>query len=459
MPRSLLAVLLLASGFAALLALARPASAQAEGELVDGIVAVVGTEPILRSDVEALAFTYARGGALTDELRRAALRELVGQRVVAAHAERDTTVQVTPDEVNEALDQRTDQLVRQVGSEEAVEELYGKSLAQLKEDYRDEVRRQLRAQRFQQREYFRVRITPPEVRQWFREIPADSIPEVPELIRVSHIVRFPTVNPAAEAEARAEVAAIRDSIATAAATIEEMAERYSDDPGSNAAGQGGRYAAINLRDLVPEFGAVASRLQPGELSQPFETEFGYHVMRLNQRRGDVVDFNHVLIRVDDTQTDPSDAVETLAMLRDSVLTGGASFARLAREFSEDEPSAVRGGAVVVPQTGDRDLRFEALSPRWQATLGALAVGEISEPAEVDLLDGRSAYHIALLERRVPPHRLSLETDYPLIEEFALQEKRQRELARWAEELRADVYIACKDPTYCSDDLGALSADF
>ncbi len=426
---------------AALLLSLPAAQAQPTGQ-VDGIVAVVGSNVILRSDVEALALQLSRGGRATDDTRRQALDDLITQQVLVEHAQRDTTVAITPDEVNDALDQRTEALVQQVGSEEQVMQIYGKSLAQLREDYRAQVRDQLLAQTLQRRKYFEVRITPQEARQWFEQIPADSVPEVPELVRVAHIVRFPEVDQASRDEARAQIDAIRDSIATDAATIENLAQRYSDDPGS--AQRGGRYQRVNIRDLVPEFGAVAARLEPGELSTVFETQFGFHVMRLNERLGDVVDFNHVLIRVDQSRTNPTEALATLEAVRDSVVTGGASFALLAKEFSEDETSAARGGNVTVPQTGDRDLRYGALDPSWHTTIDTLDAGEISQPAPVELLDGRQAYHIVLLQKRTPAHEMTLAVDYPLIEEFALQDKRQRVMEEWIRELRESVYVAIKD---------------
>ncbi len=428
-----------------------PASAQPTGE-VDGIVAVVGSHVILRSDVEALALQLARGGAVPDEARRQALDDLITQEVFVEHAGRDTTVVVSPDEVGDALDERTEALIAQLGGEDQVVALYGRSVSQIREDFRDQVRDQLLAQTFQRRKYFQIRITPQEVRQWFARIPTDSLPPVPELVRLAHVVRFPAVDQRARDAARQKIEAIRDSIATGAAPIEAVAERHSEDPGS--AQRGGRYERVSIRDLVPEFGAVAATLQPGELSQVFETQFGFHVMRLNQRLGDTVDFNHVLVRIDESQTDPSAAIATLGMVRDSVLAGG-SFPRLAKEFSEDETSAARGGNVTVPQTGERDLRYEALGPSWHAAIDTLEVGEVSRPAAVDLLDGRSAYHIVLLQKRTPAHTMTLETDYPLIEEFALQEKRQREMAEWIRELREEVYIAIKDERFADDDEQAV----
>ncbi|MEP0545343.1 MAG: peptidylprolyl isomerase [Rhodothermales bacterium] len=433
----------------AVLLFAPAAVAQPVGQ-VDGIVAVVGSNVILRSDVEALALQLSRGGAVTDVVRRQALDDLITQEVLVEHAKRDTTIIVTPDEVNETLDQRTEALIAQVGGEDQVIQLYGKSVAQLREDFRKQVQNQLLAQTLQRRKYFQVRITPQEVREWFAAIPADSIPEVPNLVRVANVVQFPDVDQSARDEARATIDAIRDSIATGAETIEALAQRYSDDPGS--ATRGGRYASVNIRDLVPEFGAIAATLNPDELSQVFETQFGYHVMRLNNRVGDVVDFNHVLIRIDASRTDPTEALATLEMVRDSVLTGGASFALMAKEFSEDETSAARGGNVTVPQSGDRDLRYDALSPTWKQTLDTLEVGEISQPANVELLDGREAYQIVLLQRRTPAHPMTLADDYALIEEFALQDKRQQVMSEWIDELRRSVYVAIKDESLRSPDI-------
>ncbi len=434
--------------------LIQDAHAQRDGQLLDGVVAVVGSQAILASDVDAMAIAMARGSSPTTSLRRSALRDLITQQAIAEYALRDTTLTVSEEEVSQVLEERTRELIQQLGGEEAVVELYNRSVVQLQQDYRRDVRRQLLAQAAQRRVYFNVRVTPPEVREWFARIPADSLPEIPELVRVAHIVRFAELEPAAREEARQRIEAIRDSI-DAGASIETMAERYSDDPGSRT--QGGRYAGINLRDLVPEFGAVAGTLEPGEVSHVFETQFGYHVMRLNSRRGDILDFNHVLIQLDQERTDPTSAIATLTMVRDSVVHRDASFGRLAREFSEEPQSAARGGNVLVPQTGDRDLRFEALGADWRTTLDTLEVGEVSMPTRVSLLDGRQGYHIVTLQRRVPPHRMSLETDYTLAEEFALQEKRQIELDRWISRVREQVPVTCIDELLCQGQTSTVTA--
>lgn len=416
-------------------------------QVLDGVVAIVGSHPILRSDVEALAMSLGRTNAPTTDMRQYAASQLITQRIMVEHAQRDTLLTVSEDEVQRVLHERTQMLISQVGSEAAVVEMYGRSIAQIQQDYRQEIRDELLAQALQRQEYFRIRITPQEVREWFQAIPADSLPHIPELVRLAHIVRFPTVNPGARQEAMDRIQSIRDSV-DAGIPFEDLARRHTDDPGSQ--NTGGRYTGMNIRDFVPEFGIMAGSLQPGEVSQVFETQFGYHFMRLNSRQGDVIDVNHILITVDDSQTDPASAISTLQTLRDSIITYNIPLGRLAREYSEDEYSAGRGGNIVVPQSGERDLRLEALSVNWQRTIADLEVGEISQPQPVDLLDGRSAYHILLLQRRTPPHRLSLETDYALVEEFALQDKRRRELENWQLGLIGTVQVVCHVASLCGE---------
>ncbi len=421
-----------------------PARAQ-QPEVVDEIVAVVDDEIILRSDVNVLLVSFLQQQQIpySDELWFEALNDLINQKVLLIHARKDTTLTVSEEQLKQALDERVRILAARVGGEERLQELYGKTILQLKDEYRDEVRDQLLAQSFQQRKLQQIKITPTEVRQWFEKIPADSLPEIPETVRLAHIARFPKLDPAAREEAMHIMRAIEDSL-RAGVPFEELARRYSDDPGSAA--NGGRYQGFNIKDLVPEFGAVASTLQPGQISSIFETPFGLHIMRLNSRQGDIIDFNHILIRIDDTRTDPTEAIAFLNTLRDSVLIHHVPFEALARRHSEDEYTKARGGYLVDPRTGERDLPVAALSPAWQRTIDTLQVGEISKPAEAELLDGRNAWHIVWLQQRTPAHRMNLEQDYARIEQLALQEKRQRVMAAWLEKLKESVYIEIRVPT-------------
>lgn len=416
------------------------AAAQSNTPVVDEIVAVVGDKIILRSDVDGYVMNLVRQQQVpySQDLWVQALNQLIDQQVMSVVAKRDTTIVVSDDQVEQALTQRVDEMVRQVGSEAKLEELYGKSLLQVKADLRDEFRDQLLAEQLQRRKMGQIKVTPSEVKDWFAQFPTDSLPTLPEMVRVSHVVRYPSLTAAAKAEARGILTTIRDSIVTGGADFEEMARQFSDDPGSATAG--GHIEDTQLGDLVPEFAAVASRVPIGEVSQVFESPFGYHILRVNERRGDVIDFNHILITIDDSNIDPAATVEYLSTLRDSVLTQNVPFELIAKRHSEEAQSAAYGGRVMDPRTGERDLFLESLGPTWQMTLDTLEIGEVSTPAEVELLNGRRAYHIVLLQKRVPSHRWNIETDYARIEQYALQEKRARELEQWLQKLRKDVYV-------------------
>ena len=432
-----------------LLALALAASPDAQpvraGATLDGIAAVVGDQVVLRSEVEAAAQQLSGGQPVTDEVWSRALDGLVDTRVLVVQAERDTTLSVTEDQVTQQVDARIDGFIQQVGSEEALAEALGKPVGEFKASIRQDVRAEILAQQYRSRRLRAVAVSPDEVRAWYERIPEAELPMVPELVRVAHIVAKPQPDEASRAAARAETQAYRDSILAGQATIEELAARHTDDAGSR--GTGGAYNDFAIRDLVPEFGAVASRLEPGALSQVFETEYGFHVLRLNERVGDRVSFNHILVSIDADAAQGEVARERLATLRDSVVTLGVPFEAIARRHSEDPYSASRGGFVSNPQTGERTLVLEGLGPQWAATLAALEEGDISEPAPVQLQDGSSAFHVVLLQKRTPPHRLSLTEDYQLLSEYALNEKRQTVLSDWVRRLRQDVYVDIRDGRY------------
>ncbi len=411
-------------------------------DVVDEIVSIVGENKILlRSEIDGLVqniLIQQQGLEYSDELWLQTLQQLIDQGVLAEHARRDTNIVITEDQVDQSLNQRIQIMSQQLGSEAKLVEVYGKSLVQIRADLRDEIRDRLLAEQFQGSKLRNLKITPTEVREWFAQFPTDSLPVLPEIVRVSHIVKYPELLPEATEEALEIISAIRDSITTGVSTLEELARRYSEDTGSIETG--GRYEDMALADLVPEFAAIAARIEPGELSQPFQSPFGYHILRVNERVGDVIDFSHILINIDRSRSDPSRAIAELEVLRDSILTYDLPFELMARRHSDEEASSEIGGRVVDPNSGERDLFVDALGPDWKATTDTLEIGQISQPAEVTLLDGNIAWHIVLLQRQVPSHRVNIETDYSRIETLALENKRTLEMRRWLDLLREDVFV-------------------
>lgn len=420
---------------------AQQANGSTDREVVDEIAAVVGDEIILRSEVDGMVRQILQQqpqGSYSPDLWEQALDELINQQLLVEEAKRDTNITVSDEQVEQVLDERFEQIIQQAGGEEEVERLYGQSILQLREEFREDFREQLLAEQLRNQRMQNVRITPSEVREWFEQVSSqDSLPEVPETVRLAHIVRYPKVSESAREEAREMIAAIRDS-AMAGVPIEELARRYSDD--ERSAARGGRYENFPLGDLEPSFAAVASRAPVGEISRVFEGRNGFHILRVNERRGNTVDFNHVLIEISDRAVDGSQAESHLSAVRDSIQQFSLPFELMAARHSEEEQSSQNGGRVLVPQTGERDLVLEALDSSWRSTIDTLQIGEISEPTEVELLNGERAYHIVKLERRIPAHRMSLATDYDRIREAALREKQQRVLQEWIGELRDEIYI-------------------
>lgn len=415
--------------------------APSAGTVADGIAAVVGDEIILRSEVDVLVANIRQqnpSAPVPERLWMDALDELINQKVLSEQAALDTTITVSDEQLDQALDQRVQQLAAQAGGEEQLEELYGQSILELKQDFREDFRDQLLAEQLRATKLQEVDVTPSEVRAWFERIPSDSLPTLPTTVRVAHVVRYPKPSETAEQDALDIIGAIRDSIVTGGAPIEELARRYSDDPGS--AREGGRIQGVQLQDLYPEFAAVASRLPIDSLSSPVRTPVGYHLIRVNSRAGSTVDFNHVLIRIDESGADPGEAIDMLTSVRDSIAQYNIPFELMARRHSEEAASSNDGGRVVAPNTGQRDLILERLGTSWQQTVDTLKVGEISQPAEVELLNGRRGYHIVLLQDRTPTHQVNIETDYTRIREYALQEKQAEVLAEWLAELREDMYV-------------------
>jgi len=409
-------------------------------QILDEIVAIVGDYIILKSDVDGFVMGMMQQQQIpyNDELWLNSRNQLIDEKVLVIHAKRDTNLVVTDAQVNQMLDQRIGQMSASVGGDKKLEELYGRRIIDIRAELTPDFRDQLLADQLRSNRLRSIKATPSDIDDWFNQFPTDSLPTLPDIARVSHIVKRPTVTKDARDEAREILSTIRDTVLTGKTTIEEMAGLFSDDPGS--VNNGGLYESTPLSQLVPTFAAVASRTSVGVFSHIFETKFGLHFLRVNARRGDVIDYNHILIAFDEKKFDNAAALERLLVLRDSIMTGEASFAGIARSESEDDFSSVRGGWVVDPNSGERDLYIENLDGLWQTTLLPMKVGDISEPSEVQLQDGKKAFHIVFLQKRVASHVVNVETDYALIEGLALRAKQNSVLVKWMASLKEQVYI-------------------
>ncbi len=423
------------------------------GKVLDRIVAVVNNHVILKSDVDQQVTDYLlqnrqqnQDVQFSEQLWYSILQNMVERYVMLDQAKEDS-VTVSDEQVNQNIDQRINQYVQQVGSEAALEREVGKSLVQLRADLREDYREEMIVSKFRQQRMQEVNITRPEVREYFEKIPRDSLPTIPERVAVSQIVATPPPLENARKEALSLAQTLRDSVLNHGKSIEEMARTYSDGPSSS---NGGHLGMIAINDLVPEYSAAASALQPGEISKVVETSFGFHVIRLNKRQGDQIDTHHILIGIDEESYDKQAAINKLKQLKDSVLTHEEiTFAEMARKHSDDQNTAPQGGRILNPQSNERLIPLSQLDPAlYRIVLLLDEVGDISEPKEFNIGSGnnsKKAYRIVRLDQRIPEHIANMEQDYNRIKQFALQEKQFRVMREWIGELRSDVYIEYKIP--------------
>lgn len=438
------------SSIAFTLVQAQPSSG---GETLDQIVAVVNDHVILKSDVDQQVTDYMMQmrqqnnqiPPFSEDMWYSILQNMVDRFVMLDRAREDSVI-VTDEQVNQQIDQRINQYVRQVGSESALEQQLGKSIVQLRADLREDYRTEMIVGQYRQQKIQNVSITRPEVKEYFNSIPSDSLPTIPERVAVSQIVATPPPLENAREQALTLARQLRDSVLNHDKSIEELARRHSDGP---SAPDGGRLGMIPLNDLVAEYSAAASALEPGEISEVVETSFGFHVIRLNNRQGDQIDTNHILISMDEENYDDQSAINTLEQYRDSVMASDVTFAELAREYSEDPNTAPQGGRILNPQSGERLIPLSQLDPAlYRIALLLEEVGDISEPKEFNIGSGNNskrAYRIVRLDQRVPEHVANLEQDYERIKNVALQEKQLEVIQKWIGELKEQVYIEYKIP--------------
>lgn len=419
-------------------------------QLADQIVAHVNDNIILKSEIDQSVADYMRQAQVqgqqvqfSERLWFDFLESAVDNYLLLEKAKIDS-ITVSDEEVDLRMDQRIQQLISQAGSEQALEQAFGKSLLQLRADFRSDFREQMIASKVQQQKMQSISITRPEVNEFFESIPKDSLPTIPEQVALSQIVIIPPPKGDAKQQAFEFARQLRDSIVTYGKPIEELARRYSDDPGS--AKRGGLLPLMGLDELVSEYSAAASALQPGGISKVVETQFGFHIIRLNRRIGDQIETNHILISVDSEQLDDDYAIDRLNAIRDSIISNpDVKFADVAREVSEDPSTANLGGKIFDPQTSERLIPLNRLDPAmYRVVLLMDEEGYISEPKSFNLQSqNKKAFRIVRLDRQIPEHIANLKQDYERIKSIALQRKQYRVMQQWMQKLREDIYVNYK----------------
>lgn len=425
-----------------LLLLATPAAAQPGALLIDGVSAVVGREPILHSDlVTRMEQSRQQSGLTGTDLECDALEDALYEKLLLENAKLDS-VEVDEAQVSSELDRRIRYFVSQIGSERKLEEFYGKSIAEIKADFRQQVKDQLLVQQMQQRITDEVRITPREVKRFYERIPEDSIPFISAEVEYALILKVPKPSEEEDRRVRRKMEEHRQAVVSGTKEFCTIAILYSEDPGS--ANECGELGMVPPGVMVPEFDAVAASLKEGEVSQVFRTQYGWHFMQLIERRGEQYNSRHVLMRPQVSNSDLSRSRELLDSLRALILTGDLTFAKGAIDHSDDEESRAQNGIMIEASSNSARWSISDLDQQTFFVLDKLKVGEVSEPQVVVQPDGTKAYRLLKLLARTEPHRANLKDDYRLIQQAAEGRMRSDLIDAWINDRVATTYVRIDD---------------
>ncbi len=433
--------------FAALLLSAKIYSQQ----VIDRVVAVVGGNIILESEIEAQYNQYlGMGYKACQQTRCTILEDVMYQKLLLAQAAHDS-LKVTESQVDQEIERKLQYYIKQFGSVEKFEAYNGKSVESFKNDIREKQREYLLSQQMQGKITGDLTVSPKEVFAYFSALPADSVPLINSEIEIGQIVRRPPPNNELKIYARQRIEEVRKKVVGGEMDFCAAAAAYSDDPGSKMTC--GFYKSIQRGQFVPEFEAVAFHLKPNEFSDVFETEYGFHFVQLVERRGDEIDVRHILVAVQSAPTDLLKAKGTLDSVKRILQTDTLKFCEAAAKYSDDKDTKNACGLLVNPQTGTTLFEMDLLSqidPSILFTLDNMKPGEISDPVLMQTRDAKQAYRILYLKKRTLPHKANLREDFPKIEEAALAQKQQKVIKEWVNrKLKttyasiAEDYMSCK----------------
>ena len=413
------------------------------GFVVDRIIAKVDNYIVLKSELEGAYQNYlADGNPPSEEAKCDLLSRLIINKMLVAKAEIDSVV-VSDAQVDQNTTSRMNYILQSSGSSpDQLEKAYGKPLDEIRTELRDQVREQLLGQQMQENITKEVTITPNEVKRFFNKIPTDSLPYYDSDVEIGQIVRIAKVSAAQKEETKRRLLDLRSRI-LAGENFGELARKYSEDP--SASSNGGEMGTVGRGAMVPPYEAMAFKLKPGEISEPFESPFGFHIMQLLGRRGNEYASRHILINPAPSPSDLADAERFLDSIRMLVIHDSIKFEKAAKQFSDDAQTKNRGG-YFSDGAGGSKISTREIDPVIYFTIDTMKVGNISRPIVYRTDDGKNAVRIIYFKTKFLPHQANLKEDWYRIQAAALAEKKDKVLDRWFKKARNDVFINI-DPSF------------
>lgn len=396
--------------------------------LADKIIATVGDKIVLKSEIENSILDMQRQNIeIPANAKCLLLEQALGIKALVLQAEKDS-LPVSDDEINAEIDNKVRYFINQYGSKDIVEQIAGKTIYQLKEDFKQTFREQKLSQSMRNKIVEDVKITPSEVKAYFETIPKDSLPFYESEVEVGQIVVYPKASRELETYAVDQLKEYKKQVESGAKKFETLATLYTDDPGSKETG--GKYDINkNEKQWDPLFLAKAFSLKEGQISTVFKTKFGYHIIQMISRAGDDASIRHILKIPQVSSIEVNDAKHKLDSVRSKIIAGTMKFGEAVSRYSDDESSKFTGGRIQ-GRDGSTFLTIDQLDKDLVVKLKDLTIGEYSQPSEYADERGKKGVRIVQLITRTEPHRENLKDDYNRIALRAQEDKKNETLEKW-----------------------------
>ena len=420
----------------------------AQPEVIDKVVATIGGEIVLLSEVEEqYALMSSQGRPVTDETRCFILEQQLANKLMIHQAKLDS-IEIDDSEVETQLDARIEQILGYMnGSTEQFEAYYGQSVEKVRDEFRQDLKEQLLQDRMRGQIMSDVVVTPSEVKAFFNRIPTDSLPYFNSEVELGELVTVPQVNDADRERVRNLMMDLRQQIVDSTATFEDLAAQYSEDGTRNF---GGDLGWSQRGKFVQEFEAAAYKLEINEVSEPVESQFGFHLIQMLGRRGSSINVRHILIRPEIMEVDLEKSRAFLDSVRNLLIIDSLNFSLAVKRFSdEDQQSYNNDGRMVNQATGNTFFEVGDLDPDIFFAIDTLELGKLSEPFEFKAPGGETYYRVVQLQSRTSPHTANLEQDYSKIRQAAIDSKRNVFISDWIGSRIGDTFIRLEiSPKVC-----------
>lgn len=413
---------------------------KAQTQVIDEVIAVVGNKPILRSELDVALAQLDPDVTITNQIKCDVLKELIIQKMLVHQAEIDS-LPVTDDEVNDRIENNIRYIERNMRSGDKLEKYLGMSVPEYKKMIFPKVKEQMLKDKMLQKLQSEIKVSPKEVREYYNKIPKDSLPFMSSEVELAQIAIKPRYSKEALELAKEQVEELRQRIMNGESFI-RLASIYSEDPGSKR--NGGLLPEFGRGDMVPEFERAAFMLKKDSVSVIVETKYGFHLLKLINKRGERLLVRHILIRPKLIDTDLEQAKakgdSILALLR----SGKMQFCDAVKQFSEDEETKPNCGFFTDPNIGSQRIPFDYLETDMTATVSVMKSGEYSDPVVAYAPDGSIYYRILYLKQETKPHVANLELDWQRIQSLAVDEKKNKAVDIWSEKKRKETFIYISD---------------